>query len=220
MEEKIDIYLEVGKQRTIAAALDWPGWCRTGKEEETAVQSLLAYGARYARVVGPARLVFQAPGEVSAFRVVERLKGNGTTDFGVPGLIPAGDQKPLDDAGLRRLQKILKACWQAFDAGVKEADGKALRLGPRGGGRTLEGIVEHVVGAEAGYLSRLGGKAASSEVEPLRQAILETLVSSAHGEVATHGPRGAKRWPARYFVRREAWHVLDHLWEIEDRRQD
>ncbi len=22
---------------------------------------------------------------------------------------------------------------------------------------------------------------------------------------------------ARYFVRRTAWHVLDHLWEIEDR---
>ena len=24
-------------------------------------------------------------------------------------------------------------------------------------------------------------------------------------------------WTARYFVRRTAWHVLDHLWEIEDR---
>jgi len=24
-------------------------------------------------------------------------------------------------------------------------------------------------------------------------------------------------WPARYYVRRAAWHVLDHAWEIEDR---
>jgi hypothetical protein len=24
-------------------------------------------------------------------------------------------------------------------------------------------------------------------------------------------------WPPRYFVRRVAWHVLDHAWEIEDR---
>lgn len=24
-------------------------------------------------------------------------------------------------------------------------------------------------------------------------------------------------WPPRYFVRRSAWHVLDHAWEIEDR---
>jgi hypothetical protein len=25
-------------------------------------------------------------------------------------------------------------------------------------------------------------------------------------------------WPARYVLRRMAWHVLDHAWEIEDRR--
>jgi len=24
-------------------------------------------------------------------------------------------------------------------------------------------------------------------------------------------------WPARYYVRRAAWHVLDHAWEIVDR---
>jgi len=24
-------------------------------------------------------------------------------------------------------------------------------------------------------------------------------------------------WPARYAIRRTAWHVLDHAWEIEDR---
>jgi hypothetical protein len=28
-------------------------------------------------------------------------------------------------------------------------------------------------------------------------------------------PGGA--WPARYVIRRTAWHVLDHAWEIEDR---
>ena len=27
---KINVYLEVGKHRTIAAALEWPGWCRPG----------------------------------------------------------------------------------------------------------------------------------------------------------------------------------------------
>lgn len=26
------------------------------------------------------------------------------------------------------------------------------------------------------------------------------------------------RWPVRYYVRRAAWHVLDHAWEIEDKR--
>jgi len=28
---------------------------------------------------------------------------------------------------------------------------------------------------------------------------------------------GGKRWTPQYFVRREAWHALDHTWEIEDR---
>ena len=49
------------------------------------------------------------------------------------------------------------------------------------------------------------------------EAMLEALAASVRGEVPETGPRGGKRWSARYFVRREAWHVLDHAWEIEDR---
>jgi hypothetical protein len=31
-------------------------------------------------------------------------------------------------------------------------------------------------------------------------------------------PRLTKRpWTPRYFLRRSAWHALDHAWEIEDR---
>ena len=50
-----------------------------------------------------------------------------------------------------------------------------------------------------------------------REAILKAVAASAHGEVPERGPRGGVRWTARYFVRRDAWHVLDHTWEIEDR---
>jgi hypothetical protein len=64
----------------------------------------------------------------------------------------------------------------------------------------------------------LGGKASQADSpEAVRQAILKTLEESVHGKIAAHGPRGGKRWLPRYFVRREAWHVLDHVWEIEDR---
>lgn len=168
-----------------------------------------------------ARLGFQAPDDVSAFVVVERLKGNATTDFGAPDAAPPGDTQPPDDAELRRLQAILKACWRAFDATVEMAQGKALRAGPRGGGRTLAGIVEHVLGAETAYLSQLGGKVSRAESPaPICQTILTTLEASARGEIAAYGPRGGKRWPPRYFVRREAWHVLDHVWEIEDRLKE
>ncbi len=219
---QLNVYLEVGSRRTFAAAIDWPGWCRMGPDEATALQTLFDYGPRYARILRPARLGLQVPNAVSAFAVVERLKGNATTDFGAPDLAPASDTQPLNDAELRRLRAILKACWRAFDAAVERATGKTLRVGPRGGGRTLDGVVQHVLGAEIGYLSRLGGKVSLSEtpqppLERTRQAILKALVASAHGEIAARGPRGGKRWPARYFVRREAWHVLDHMWEIEDR---
>lgn len=218
----LGVYLEVGSHRTFAAALDWPGWCRAGRDESMALRSLFEYGPRYARILRPARVGFHAPNDVSAFVVVERLKGTAMTDFGAPDLAPATDSQPLDDRELRRLQTLLKACWRAFDAAVETAKGKTLRMGPRGGGRDLDEIVQHVLGAEGGYLSALGGKVSQPDASrlspgPTRQAILNTLVATAHGEVAERGPRGGKRWLPRYFVRREAWHVLDHTWEIEDR---
>ena len=220
----LSVYLEAGIHRTFAAALDWPGWCRAGRDEATALAALLRYGPRYARVLRPARLGFQGLEDVSAFEVAERLKGNATTDFGAPDLAPSTDTQPLDDKELRRLQAILKACWRAFDSVVDKAKGKTLRVGPRGGGRVLDGIVQHVLGSEKGYLSSLGGKLSQPEgsqlsPESLRQAILRALEASAHGEIATRGPRGGKRWSPRYFARREAWHVLDHIWEIEDRQK-
>lgn len=222
MAHIIHVYVEVGSRRTFAAALDWPGWCRMGRDEAAALQALFEYGPRYARSLGSAPLGFAAPDDISAFVVVEHLTGSATTDFGAPDMAPAGDAQPLDDSELQRLQTLLQACWQAFDAAVALASGKTLRTGSRGGGRTVDGIVQHVLGAEASYLSQLGGKAPSSgsaplSPEPLRQAILQTLVASAQGEIAPLGPRGGRRWSPRTFVRREAWHVLDHAWEIEDR---
>ena len=216
------VYLEVGRTRTIASALDWPGWCRAGRDQTEALGSLLEHGPRYGRAIGSARLGFRAPQDISAFVVTEQLQGNATTDYGVPGLAPTGDARPLADAELRRLQMILKACWRAFDTAVEQAEGKTLRTGPRGGGRTLDGIVAHVVGAEQSYLSSLGGKVPRSggaEASPdlIRKTILTTFKTAARGEIEAYGPRGGKRWSPRYFVRRDAWHVLDHLWEIEDR---
>src|SRR5512139_1995305 len=94
---KLNIYLEVGTRRTIAGALDWPGWCRVGQDEASALQSLVEYGPRYAKVLRSARLGFQAPDDLSAFVVKERLKGNAATDYGVPGLAPAFDSRTPDE---------------------------------------------------------------------------------------------------------------------------
>jgi hypothetical protein len=222
--KKVDVYLEVGKKKVLAGALEWPGWCRGGRDEESALQALAEYGPRYESVMSAAGIDFSAPKDASAFDVAERLKGNATTDYGVPHIPPSVDaEKKISAAEMLKLQAILEACWEAFDAAVKVAGGKELRKGPRGGGRDVAGIVEHVVGAEASYLSSLGGKAPKGSGDPeedldlLRRAVFDTLAASARGEIDPVGPRGGARWSARYFVRRAAWHVLDHVWEIEDR---
>ena len=220
----IKVYLEIGKKRTFAGAIDWPGWCRSGRDEASALQALLDYGPRYARVLRSVPLGFRAPAAVSEFAVVERLEGDVTTDFGSPGIPPSSDTKPVDHVEFQRFETLLTACWQAFDGAVRQASGKELRKGPRGGGREVEAIVEHVLDADAGYLTRLAWKHKQGEEEDpgkelarTRQAIVNALAAAMRGEMPERGPRGGILWTPRYFVRRVAWHVLDHAWEIEDR---
>src|SRR5437879_1748814 len=99
-----DVYLEIGQKRIFAGAIDWPGWCRSGRDEATALQSLFDYGPRYAQALRSARLGFRAPAGVTAFNVVERLAGSSTTDFGAPDAAPSYDKQPINDAELRWLQ--------------------------------------------------------------------------------------------------------------------
>ncbi len=221
---KMPVYMEIGSKRTFAAALDWPGWSRSGTDETSALQALLDYGRRYQKAVRSARLGFQLPEGTGTFKVVEKIKGDATTDFGTPGCIPQADTAKVSEPELRRLEAILKACWRTFDEVAASAEGRTLRLGPRGGGRDRRKMLEHVLGAEHAYATALGWKlpflgpdATPEQLQAFRKGILEGLAASAHGELPLRGPRGGRRWPARYFVRRAAWHILDHAWEIEDR---
>ena len=221
---KIETYLESGKKRTFAGAIEWPGWCRSGRGEEAALQALLAYGPRYEKVLQMEQIRLQAPEDLSAFEIKERLDGTATTDFGAPDIPPSGDARPVSLGDLERFETILKACWEAFDLTLSEAAGVELSKGPRGGGRDQEGILRHVLGADAAYLGRLGWKFKGNEGGDLqqelrrtRQEILRAVAAAARGELSAQGPRGGIRWTPRYFIRRVVWHVLDHAWEIEDR---
>ena len=220
----MDTYLEIGNKRVFAGVLDWPGWCRSGRDEAAALAALANYGPRYAQVIAQTGLAFQPPGTAQDFNVVERLPGTTTTDFGAPDVAPSSDIGRIGQDELEHFGLILQACWGPLDAAIAAAAGLELRKGPRGGGRELEGITKHVLGAEQGYLASLAWKLPKHELTNLneemrltRQAIMDALSAAARGEVAERGPRGGKRWPARYFVRRVAWHVLDHAWEVVDR---
>lgn len=218
------MYLEIGSKRTFASASDWPGWSRSGRDEASALEALFTYGARYSKVLRGTRLGFKTPRDFSSLSVSVRLKGNATTDFGSLAIPPPVDHYPINDIELRHLTSIINACWRGFEKAVEAAQGKELRLGPRGGGRGLQRIVDHVLEGNGAYLSRVGWKFKRGEkmetlqsLEQTRITVLKALRSTADQEEPTVGPRGGVGWMPRYFVRRVAWHLLDHAWEIEDR---
>ncbi len=222
--DTIKVYLEIGKKRTFAGAIDWPGWCRNGREEASALQALVDYGPRYGRVLHAAEIEFQPPADASALVVANRLAGNATTDFGAPAIMPEADTEPINQMELGRYRQLLMASWRAFDDAARRAAGKTLRKGPRGGGRDLEKMRRHVLEADLQYLKRLAWKQKRAadmelvdEIKQTREAMLSALATAVNGELPSQGPRGGKIWPPRYFMRRVVWHVLDHAWEIEDR---
>jgi hypothetical protein len=224
MTKGIDAYLEVGTKRVFAGALDWPGWSRSGRDADAALQALVDYAPRYAAAMGTAAKGLPRPKDPSGLKVVERLRGSSGTDFGAPSSEPAADKQPLNAAGLRGQIALLKASWSAFSRSAKAANGLELRKGPRGGGRDLDHIVRHVAEAEASYLYRLGGKYQDgglgdqeAEMKRLRAEILDMLMLRVEGTPFPPSKRTAPLWTPRYFVRRTAWHALDHAWEIEDR---
>jgi hypothetical protein len=224
-----EIYVETMPKRAFASALDWPGWSRSGKTEDAALEALVAYGPRYRSAVGRTAVgkSFRPPSTPGDLTINERLPGNATTAFGALGAIPPGDSRPIKAAEVERLTSLLQAAWRAFDrtADRAAASKRALRTGPRGGGRSLDAMKRHILDAEAAYLAKLGAPYRKltddtdidAETADVRIAMLDLIAALARGEPPPRTPRSGSLWPIRFAVRRCAWHALDHTWEIEDR---
>jgi hypothetical protein len=140
--------------------------------------------------------------------VIGRVDGNATTDFGAPG-VPGPWDKALIDAGqVARQVGLLRSSWGAFDEAAAAA---VLPKGPRGGGRDRDDIAEHVREAERSYARKVGVRVAPhTPWSEQRDRIAGTLLQEGAAPATT-------AWPPRYFIRRTAWHALDHAWEIEDK---
>jgi hypothetical protein len=69
---RIAVFLEITPTQTVASALDWPGWSRAGRDENTALDVLADYAARYAPVAEQAGLGFPS---TAGFEIVERVPG-------------------------------------------------------------------------------------------------------------------------------------------------
>ena len=218
----IDVYLEAGAKKVFASAVDWPGWSRGGRSKEEALDALAAYAPRYAAAVRSVKPAFPVPDVASRVRVVEELEGNANTDFGIPYLPASSDDRPIKEAELRRLLAILDGAWEAFEQARAGARGVELRTGPRGGGRDLERMLDHVLGAEA-YVGQLGARApkrpaaSAAAITAIRARGREVLTARVHGDDIENPRNTTSPWLPRHYARRSAWHLLDHAWEIEDR---
>jgi hypothetical protein len=211
---KVAVSIEAAAKRSFATAVDWPGWSRSGKTEELAIEALIAYADRYGQIAAAAGETLAGDLEVE---VVERVDGGGATDYGVPEKVTDQDRRPVDGSNGRRLAAIVEAAWKAFDA-IAGAAPEELRKGPRGGGRSTSKIVDHVFGAEQAYANNMGIKRKEfpttdrASLDSLRAEMLEVLRTPSDGS-----PIAGKRWTSRYAAHRVAWHALDHAWEIQDR---
>jgi len=211
--------VEVGRKKVFAVAVDWLGLARWAKTDDEALDALVTYAPRFKKSIGSAARALRQPKSVDSFEIVDRLGGNTTTDFGAPSAIIDGDRRRLTDAELDDAIRHLRAAWKAFVKAAEKARGQSLApSGPRGGGRSLKKMVEHVRGADEGYASAVGKSTPEGgDWSVVQENFIAAIRARNAGELPDVGPRGGERWPALFAMRRSAWHALDHAWELEDR---
>ena len=205
---KVKVAVESAPRKSFATAVDWPGWSRSGKTEEGALEALSDYAQRYAPVARKAGESFDA--DKVDLDVVERGTGGAGTEFGVPSLVTDQDRRRTTKAQGERLANLVEAAWDMFERVSKNAP-EELRKGPRGGGRNTSKMIEHVVGSDEAYAREIGIKL-TAPIAEIRTAVLEAIRAPSDGS-----PLADRRWTARYAAHRIAWHALDHAWEIEDK---
>ncbi|HEY7223822.1 MAG TPA: hypothetical protein VH561_09565 [Micromonosporaceae bacterium] len=210
----IAIALETTPKKTFAVALDWPGWCRAGRDPDAALTAVADYAQRYAPVAAAAG--FPLPATIT-LEERERMPGGASTAFGVPERTFEADRARVSRGEAKRLADLLRAAWTYFDE-VATRSPEQLRKGPRGGGRDRDKMIDHVLGAESAYARQLGLKIPppaigdTPAITALREALLAVLGVASDGSPV-------HKWTTRYAARRIAWHALDHAWEMQDRTE-
>jgi hypothetical protein len=221
MDNSIRVMVELGKKkRVVACAFDWSGWDRSAKTEDDALRVLAAYRPRYAKVVALAGLddEFGATGELA---VVERREGNGMTDYyGVSGRPAEPELGQMSEAACERKIALLRASWTYFDDVASQVSA-TLRRGSRGGGRERDEIVRHANGAEIHeFATKVGVRTPlDARLDPGALRAHREAFCAGIREFNARGPSAGSWWTVQFLIRRSAWHMLDHAWEMEDRDQ-
>jgi len=204
-------------KRWVAVAAEWPGLERGAKTEEEAVEKLARYVPRYLPVAARVGLDAELASQTGP-AIIGRYTGTGSTDFWGISFAPSPlDREPFDAPSFDRSAGLLRAAWAEFDDTVARVSPE-LRPGPRGGGRSRDRIVQHVLANEGGDFSPR--VKAPSELEDLMTAAgladhRDRFVDAMRAWYAEGKPLG--KWTIPYLLRHTAFHVLDHTWEMQDR---
>jgi hypothetical protein len=206
-------------KKSVAFAIDWPGWSRGGKNVDLARETLEAYRERYRPVAVLAGMAkeFDAAGPLE---IVEDKVGNGSTDFWGISFSPSStEQGPLGEAELERGITLLHACWAFFDD-VAARVSPEMRKGPRGGGRDRETIRRHAIRTESEYFARQVGLKIPDEaaltpegLRDFRASYVDAIRAYNAGEVT----KRMRSWTLPYLIRHSCYHMLDHAWEMQDK---
>jgi hypothetical protein len=206
-------------KRSVAFAIDWPGWSRGAKTAEAALTTLESYRERYrpVAITGGFGEEFDAAGPLD---VVEDRVGTGSTDFwGISFSPSATERAPMDEIELERKIALLRACWAYFDA-VAARVSPEMRKGPRGGGRDRDRIIRHTIRTESeDFAKQVGlripeeGALAPGALQAYREAYVDAIRAYQRGEVK----KPMRSWTLPFLVRHSAFHTMDHAWEMEDK---
>lgn len=204
-------------KRWVAVAADWPGLERGAKTEDQAVEKLAAYVPRYLPVAKRARLGSELEAQTEV-EIVGRYEGTGSTDFWGISFAPSPlDREPFDAALFDRQVRLLRAAWEEFDDTASRVSAE-LRPGVRGGGRSRDQIVRHVLANEGDSFAKRVQNAATLEDLQTPGGLAhhrDTYVEAMRAWYAEGKPLG--KWTIPYLLRHTAYHALDHTWEMQDR---
>jgi hypothetical protein len=219
MANELRVMLEVGPKgkKVVAVAPDWPGLERGAKTGEAAIERLQSYIPRYAKVAKLARMQaeFRAGKTIG---VVEEYQGLGSTDFwGISFAFSSIDRQDVSSEELERELTLMQACWTFFDdvRGRVSAD---MQAGPRGGGRSRDRIVRHVVANEQDWAKKIGIRSEKDEIVTDDDGLKANRDAYCAAIRTFHSEgKAARTWPLRYLIRHTAYHTMDHAWEMEDK---